>query len=255
MSNAKVIFGNETLIDLTQDTASAGDVLQGKSFHLRSGAQATGTLDPVLKPDVATIEATSTASKPYSIGEYLYYDSTLYRVTAAISQGGSIVTSGANPNVTSVTIGGELDSVNSSLADKQAETLTTARTIGGTSRTTVEDALGALTDSAYLENGLTSSSTTKALTAAQGKALKDEADKFFVLTNKTLTFTGTAPNLSASVSDARITADTLAMVYFDSPDVASAAGIDGNTASGSAAFTATSTPSTTITCDIVCKNP
>lgn len=39
----KVILGTETLLDLTGDTAEAADVAAGKSFHLRSGAQATGT--------------------------------------------------------------------------------------------------------------------------------------------------------------------------------------------------------------------
>lgn len=40
----KIIYGNETLIDLTGDTATASDVLSGKTFHLASGLQATGTL-------------------------------------------------------------------------------------------------------------------------------------------------------------------------------------------------------------------
>lgn len=39
----KVIFGGETLIDLTGDTAVASDVLSGKKFHLASGAQGTGS--------------------------------------------------------------------------------------------------------------------------------------------------------------------------------------------------------------------
>lgn len=39
----KVVYGSETLIDLTGDTAVASDVLGGKKFHLKSGAQATGT--------------------------------------------------------------------------------------------------------------------------------------------------------------------------------------------------------------------
>lgn len=39
----KVILGNETLLDLTGDTATAADVASGKMFHLASGAQAVGT--------------------------------------------------------------------------------------------------------------------------------------------------------------------------------------------------------------------
>lgn len=39
----KVIFGNETLIDLTSDTVTISDVAQGKTFHLPSGEPAIGT--------------------------------------------------------------------------------------------------------------------------------------------------------------------------------------------------------------------
>lgn len=44
MATNKVIYGNTTLIDLTGDDVTADDVVQGKSFHLKSGATATGTL-------------------------------------------------------------------------------------------------------------------------------------------------------------------------------------------------------------------
>ena len=39
----KVVYGNQTVIDLTGDTAGASDVLQGQTFHDRSGALVTGT--------------------------------------------------------------------------------------------------------------------------------------------------------------------------------------------------------------------
>lgn len=43
----KVIYAGTTLIDLTGDDVTAGDVLSGKKFHLPSGAEATGTLQVV----------------------------------------------------------------------------------------------------------------------------------------------------------------------------------------------------------------
>lgn len=43
MAINKVVYGNTALIDLTSDTVEASDVAQGKTFHLRSGEQATGT--------------------------------------------------------------------------------------------------------------------------------------------------------------------------------------------------------------------
>lgn len=55
----KVVYGGETLIDLTGDTAVASDVLSGKKFHLKSGAQATGTCTY----DADTSDATAAASE------------------------------------------------------------------------------------------------------------------------------------------------------------------------------------------------
>ena len=39
----KVIYGGETLIDLTQDDVTRADVLSGKKFHLPTGESTTGT--------------------------------------------------------------------------------------------------------------------------------------------------------------------------------------------------------------------
>ena len=55
----KVVYGGETLIDLTGDTAVATDVLSGKKFHLKSGAQATGSCTY----DADTSDATAGASE------------------------------------------------------------------------------------------------------------------------------------------------------------------------------------------------
>lgn len=41
----KVIYGGTTLIDLTSDTVTTSDVLSGTTFHLASGATATGTCE------------------------------------------------------------------------------------------------------------------------------------------------------------------------------------------------------------------
>ena len=43
MANNKIVYNNETLIDLTGDDVTAADVAQGKTFHLASGIQSTGT--------------------------------------------------------------------------------------------------------------------------------------------------------------------------------------------------------------------
>ena len=55
----KVIYGGNTLIDLTGDDVAASDVLSGKLFHLPSGAQGTGSCTY----DADTSDATATAAE------------------------------------------------------------------------------------------------------------------------------------------------------------------------------------------------
>lgn len=55
----KVVFGNETLIDLTSDTVAAEYLLGGYTAHDRSGASITGTCTF----DADTSDATATASE------------------------------------------------------------------------------------------------------------------------------------------------------------------------------------------------
>lgn len=46
MANSKIVYYGNTLIDLTGDTVTAGDVLAGKTFHTKAGTKTTGTLEP-----------------------------------------------------------------------------------------------------------------------------------------------------------------------------------------------------------------
>lgn len=55
----KVVYAGTTLIDLTSDDVTAGDVLSGKKFHLPSGAQGTGSCTY----DADTSDATATAAE------------------------------------------------------------------------------------------------------------------------------------------------------------------------------------------------
>ena len=62
MANAyinKVIYGGNTLIDLTGDTVTRADVQSGKSFHLKDGSTTTGTNNW----DAYTQDATATAAE------------------------------------------------------------------------------------------------------------------------------------------------------------------------------------------------
>lgn len=55
----KVVFGNDTLIDLTADTVTAADVLSGVTAHDRSGAPITGSCTY----DADTSDATASAGE------------------------------------------------------------------------------------------------------------------------------------------------------------------------------------------------
>lgn len=70
MGNAKVIFGNETLIDLTGDTVSANNLLSGATAHDRSGTQIVGTVTvPDTLDDLTDVTITSATN-----GQALVYD-------------------------------------------------------------------------------------------------------------------------------------------------------------------------------------
>ncbi len=49
----KVIYGNQTIMDITDTTAEESDVLVGKSFYKASGQKSSGTLDPYVVGDTA----------------------------------------------------------------------------------------------------------------------------------------------------------------------------------------------------------
>ena len=55
----KVVYGGNTLIDLTGDDVQVSDVLAGKKFHLPSGAEGTGTC----AYDADTSDATAVAAE------------------------------------------------------------------------------------------------------------------------------------------------------------------------------------------------
>lgn len=61
MAINKVVYGNDTLIDLTEDTATADDVLNGKTFHLKNGVRATGNASIGIDMDLLWENASPTS--------------------------------------------------------------------------------------------------------------------------------------------------------------------------------------------------
>ena len=62
MAINKVVYGNDTLIDLTEDTATADDVLNGKTFHLKNGVRATGNASIGIAMDLLWTNASPTSA-------------------------------------------------------------------------------------------------------------------------------------------------------------------------------------------------
>lgn len=77
----------------------------------------TANMGHTLAGDFATVQTSNTASKAYSVGEYLVLNGLLYRVTAAIANGGTIT---PGTNVTATTAGAQLKSLNDSLMQVDA---------------------------------------------------------------------------------------------------------------------------------------
>lgn len=65
----KVIFGGNTLIDLTGDTVTAADVLKNVTFHLPSGVTTTGTCEyDVDSSDCTAVVAEVLSTKTFAKG-------------------------------------------------------------------------------------------------------------------------------------------------------------------------------------------
>ena len=69
----KVVYGNQTVMDITDTTAEEGDVVSGKTFYKASGARSTGS---AVIPDISNCyQTTDTAETDIADGDYFpFYD-------------------------------------------------------------------------------------------------------------------------------------------------------------------------------------
>ena len=84
----KVIYGGNTLIDLTSDTATAADVQAGKYFHLKSGERVQGSCTY----DADTSDANASASEILS-GQTAYVNGVKVTGSMANKAGANITVS------------------------------------------------------------------------------------------------------------------------------------------------------------------
>lgn len=82
MAINKVVYGGNTLVDLTGDTAAAADVAAGKRFHLPNGEQASGSLNcQILEFALASHSAQNVTIGTLSDEAYAHIDDTNFSVT------------------------------------------------------------------------------------------------------------------------------------------------------------------------------
>jgi len=61
----KVVFGNDTLIDLSADTVTADKVLSGYTTHSAAGAPITGSIPTKTSSDISLVNTTLTVDSGY----------------------------------------------------------------------------------------------------------------------------------------------------------------------------------------------
>ena len=82
MAINKVVYGSNTLVDLTGDTVSAADVAAGKRFHLPNGEQASGSLNcQILEFTLATHQYTNVTIGTLSDEAYSHIDDDNFSVS------------------------------------------------------------------------------------------------------------------------------------------------------------------------------
>lgn len=108
MAVNKVELGDETLIDLTEDTASESDVLLGKTFHLASGVQGTGSLTVPNRNFLCGTSIPLEFASNYSEGYFTqhgYYTYDLKRLSELGVEAGDYVTISFDWETTATTYG------------------------------------------------------------------------------------------------------------------------------------------------------
>ena len=96
----------KTLYGLNNIWADTGDI--SLTYRADPATYTAEQIQTMLNAMVAPVEATTTASKAYSVNDFLILNNTLYKVVSPIANGGTIT---PNTNVTATTVGAQLTAI------------------------------------------------------------------------------------------------------------------------------------------------
>ena len=102
--------GTVSFVDVTEYVTEGDD-------YGANDINATNSLANTTSGNLATIEETSTASQAYAVGDYMVYNGILYKVTQAITSGGTIT---VGTNITADKVGDELKGITASLTELES---------------------------------------------------------------------------------------------------------------------------------------
>ena len=94
-------------LSLTSKKPAQNKVITEEITDLSNAIDANEEVVADTQSMIATVEATTTASKNYAVGDLLVYDGKLYKVTSAIATGATII---AGSNVTQTTVANQIAS-------------------------------------------------------------------------------------------------------------------------------------------------
>lgn len=123
MAVNKVIFGGETVVDLTTDTVTAEKMLSGTTAHDKSGAKVTGTIATKTASNMTVSGATVTAPAGYYASAQSKSVATATQATPSISvSSGGLITASATQSAGYVSSGTK--SATKQLTVQAAQTIT-----------------------------------------------------------------------------------------------------------------------------------
>jgi hypothetical protein len=261
VKNDLVHYGGNIWRVLVDDTIGITPA-EGTSYTLFIG-EPTNLVERIIAP----LED-NPATVAYAKGRQIIYNDYLYEVVKNIAVGDTLVAYEDDPTNANIKLASPVetqvlalkaDKVNKSDVVNNVTTTTAGKVLDARQGKALQDGINAKVNKSDIANNVTTTAEGKVLDARQGKALQDKINKHFFIdrTSTPLSFSTVGNAVQATVSDARVTANSFIYACFTNACIQAAANANVvvDSASGSIVFTADSTPSNDLYCLIEVTNP